>query len=123
MTFTGSLPQRNITGRIEFEGIPIEAAPPPNWSRGLTTYGIDTDYPDVYDLRVIAGRPFNALDASASDPSAMLGAGGRVIVDRAFVQRFLNGASAVGRRMRYGATPSRPPSPRPGTSSRTPSPW
>ncbi|HEX7779405.1 MAG TPA: FtsX-like permease family protein, partial [Vicinamibacterales bacterium] len=127
VTFTGSLPQRNITGRIEFEGIPMEAPPPSNWSRGLTTYGIDTYYPDVYDLRLIAGRPFNALDAGVSAPSAMLGAGpstalgagpstmlgagGRVIVDRAFVQRFLNGASAVGRRMRYAATPNRPPSP------------
>jgi len=40
----------------------------------------------------------------------MLGAG-PVIVDRSFVQRFLNGTSAVGRRMRYAATPNRPPSP------------
>ena len=104
VTFTGSLPQRNITGRIEFENIPMEAAPPSNWSRGLTTYGIDTDYPDVYGLHVVAGRPFNALDASATD--------GRVIVDRSFAQRFLNGTSAVGRRMRYAANgPTRPPSP------------
>ena len=104
VTFTGSLPQRNITGRIEFEGIPLEGAPPPNWSRGLTTFGIDTDYLAVYGLRVVAGRPFNALDASASD--------GRVIVDRSFVQRYLNGTSAVGRRMRYAANgPTRPPSP------------
>ena len=104
VTFTGSLPQRNITGRIEFEGIPMEAAPLSNWSRGLTTYGIDTDYPDVYGLHVVAGRPFNALDASATD--------GRVIVDRSFAQRFLNGTSAVGRRMRYAANaPTRPPSP------------
>jgi putative ABC transport system permease protein len=103
VTFTGSLPQRNITGRIEFDGIPMEGAGAPNWSRGLTTFGIDTDYPDVYSLRIVAGRPFDALDASASD--------GRVIVDRSFVQRFLNGTSAVGRRMRYAATPNRPPSP------------
>ena len=81
----------------------MEGAAAPNWSRGLTTFGIDTDYLDVYGLRVVAGRPFNALDASASD--------GRVIVDRSFEQRFLNGTSAVGRRMRYAATPNRPPSP------------
>jgi hypothetical protein len=41
----------------------------------------------------------------------MLGAG-TVIVDRAFAQRFLNGASAVGRRMRYAARgPNGQPSP------------
>jgi hypothetical protein len=78
------------------------------WER-VTTFGIETDYLDVYGLRVVAGRPFNALD-----PSATLGTGasaGPVIVDRSFVQRFLNGSSAVGRRMRYAATPNRPPSP------------
>ena len=103
VTFAGSLPQRNITGWIEFEGIPMESAAAPNWSRGLTTFGVDTDYLDVHGLRVVAGRPFNVLDAGAS--------GGPVIVDRAFAQRFLNGTSAVGRRMRYAATPNRPPSP------------
>ena len=101
VTFTGSLPQRAITGRIEVEAIAVESAA--ETRRGPTTFGIDTDYLDVYGLRVIAGRSFNALDASASD--------GRVIVDRSFVQRFLNGTPAVGRRMRYAANPNRPPSP------------
>ena len=111
LTFTGFLPQRNITGRIEVEGVPVDGDAAANWSRGLTTFGIDTDYLDVYGLRVVAGRPFTALDAGASSgPSTMPGAG-PVIVDRAFAQRFLNGASAVGRRMRYAATPNRPPSP------------
>ena len=65
VTFTGSLPQRNITGRIEVEDT-LEAAAATNGSRGLTTFGIDTEYLDVYGLRVVAGRPFNALDASAT---------------------------------------------------------
>jgi hypothetical protein len=106
VTFTGSLPQRNITGRIEVEGIPadkVEGAAATNGMRGVTTFGIDTDYLDVYGLRVIAGRPFNALDATASD--------GTVIVDRSFAQRFLKGTSAVGRRMRYAGAPNREPSP------------
>jgi putative ABC transport system permease protein len=103
VTFTGSLPQRAITGRIEVEDIPVEGAAAANGSRGLTTFGIDTDYLDVYGLRVVAGRPFNALDASASD--------GTVIVDRSFAQRFLNGMSAVGRRIRYAARPNGQPSP------------
>jgi predicted permease len=111
VTFTGSLPQRAVTGRIEVEGIPIERTAPTNGSRGLTTFGIDTDYFDVYGLRVVAGRPFDARDASASDgPSTVLGAG-TVIVDSSFAQRFLNGTSAVGRRMRYAARPNGQPSP------------
>ena len=102
VTFTGTLPQRAVTGRIEVEGIPAERTAPANWSRGLTTFGIDTDYFDVYGLRVVAGRPFHALEAGASD--------GTVIVDRSFAQRFLNGTSAVGRRLRY-ARPSGQSSP------------
>ena len=115
VTFTGSLPERSITGRIEVEGIPlenVEGAAASNRMRGVTTFGIDTDYLDVYGLRVVAGRPFDALDANAGDgPSTMLGAG-PVIVDRSFVQRFLNGTSAVGRRIRYATSrPNGQPSP------------
>jgi predicted permease len=100
VTFTGSVPQRNITGPIEVEGLP-DAAAANNGSRGLTTLGIDTEYLDVYGLRIEAGRAFDALDASAS----------HVIVDRTFAQRFLGGTSAVGRRIRYGARPNGQPSP------------
>ncbi|HYN09597.1 MAG TPA: ABC transporter permease [Vicinamibacterales bacterium] len=103
VTFTGSLPQRNITGRIEVEGTSAEGAAATNGMRGVTTFGIDTEYLDVYGLRVVAGRPFNALDASATD--------GPVIVDISFAQRFLNGTSPVGRRMRYAARPNGQPSP------------
>jgi putative ABC transport system permease protein len=102
VTFTGTLPQRNITGRIEVEGHP-EAATAPDGARGLTTLGIDTDYLDVYGLRVVAGRPFNAADSSASN--------GTVIVDGTFARRFLNGTSPVGRRIRYGARRNGQPSP------------
>jgi predicted permease len=104
VTVTGFLPQRNITGLIEFEGITMEGAPAPGWSKGLRTFGVDTEYFDVYGLRVLAGRPFNALD-----PSTALGANA-VIVDQAFVQRFLPSTTAVGRRMRY-ASPKGPPAP------------
>jgi len=101
VTFTGSLPQRARTGRIEVEGATVSAVHAPR-SNDVTTFGIDTDYLDVYGARVLAGRPFNALDASARP----------VIVDRAFVQRFLNGESAVGRGIRYGANaPNAQPSP------------
>jgi predicted permease len=106
VTFSGSLPQRNITGPIEVEGSSpgdVEAAAATNGMRGVTTFGIDTEYLDVYGLRVVAGRPFNALDASASN--------GPVIVDLSFAQRFLNNTSPVGRRMRYAGSSNRPPSP------------
>ncbi len=103
VTFTGSLSQRNITGRIEVEGIPVDGVSATNGSRGLTTFGIDTEYLDVYGLRVVAGRPFNALDASATN--------GPVIVDLSFAQRFMNGTSPVGLRIRYAARPNGEPSP------------
>jgi predicted permease len=105
VTMTASVPQRAFTGRLEVDGMPVDGATATSGSRGLTTFGIDTDYLDVHGLRIVAGRPFNALDASVSD--------GAVIVDRSFVQRFLHGASAVGRRMRFAAPgPTGQPTPR-----------
>ena len=108
VTFAASLPQRNSTGRIEVEGFPVAGVPATTAFNSVTTFGIDTDYLDVYGLRVISGRPFNALDASASNSP--------VIVDRSFTQRFLNGESAVGRRIRYAASAPNG-QPRPGTRS------
>jgi putative ABC transport system permease protein len=105
VTFTASLPQRDSTGRIEVEGIQVQGVPAPTGSNRVTTFGIDSDYLDVYGLRVVAGRSFNALDASASN--------GPVIVDRSFVQQLLRGESAVGRRIRYVAS----------SSNELPSPW
>ncbi|HEX7020997.1 MAG TPA: ABC transporter permease [Gemmatimonadaceae bacterium] len=102
VAFSGFLPERNITGRIEVEGIsPADGGSANSGMRGVTTFGIDTEYLDVHGLRIVAGRPFNALDASA----------GPVIVDLSFARRFLNGASPVGLRMRYAGTSNRPPSP------------
>ena len=96
VTFTASLPQRGRTVRVEVEGIPL-AAVTATESGIATTLGIDTDYLDVHGLRLVAGRPFNALDATSSDAP--------VIVDHTFAQRFLNGKSVVGRRMRYASSP------------------
>jgi hypothetical protein len=106
VTFSGALPRREITGRIEVEDSspgPVEGAAAANPMRGVTTFGIDTEYLDVYGLRVVEGRPFDALDASAGN--------GPVIVDRSFARRFLSGTSPVGRRMRYAGTSNTPPSP------------
>jgi predicted permease len=104
VTFTGSLPQRASTGRIEVEGLSAEAARAADAVNRVTTFGIDTDYLDVHGLHVVAGRPFDAPDPTASNAP--------VIVDHSFERRFLDGRSAVGRRMRYAASaPNGPPSP------------
>ena len=113
VTFTASLAQRARTGRVEVEGAAVDAVRAPR-SDDVITFGVDTDYLDVYGTRMLAGRPFNALDATATNAP--------VIVDRAFARRFLieqrttsagsedpaydSGAAAVGRRIRYG--PSSP---------------
>ena len=103
VTFTASLPSRD-RGRIEVEGVPVAGAAAPTGFSRVTAFGIDTDYLDVYGLRVVAGRPFDALDATASNKP--------VVVDRSFARRFLNGQSAVGRRVRYaGSAPNGQPSP------------
>lgn len=104
VTLTASLPQRAITGRIEVEGLAVESVPATTGSSRLTTFGVDIDYLDVYGLRVVAGRPLHALDAAASNWP--------VLVDRSFERRFLNGTSAVGRRVRFAASaPNGQPSP------------
>ena len=51
------------------EGIPVDRRRSDQRISGVTTFGIDTDYLDVYGLRVVAGRPFNALDASCEQCS------------------------------------------------------
>jgi putative ABC transport system permease protein len=105
VTFTASLAQRASTGRIEVEGLSAEEVRAASGVSRVTTFGIDTDYLDVHGLHVLAGRPFDALDPSASNAP--------VIVDRSFERRFLNGRSAVGRRIRYAAS----------AANRQPSPW
>jgi putative ABC transport system permease protein len=103
VTFTASLPPRE-RGRIEVEGVPSAGVPSTAGFNRVTTFGIDNDYLDVHGLPLVAGRPFDALDATASNKP--------VVVDRAFARRFLQGQSAVGRRIRYAAsTPDGQPSP------------
>jgi predicted permease len=103
VTFTASLPPRDRF-RIDVEGVPVAGVPATTGFNRVTTFGIDTDYLEVHGLRVVAGRPFDALDATASNRP--------VIVDRSFAHRFLNDQSAVGRRIRYAAsTPNGQPTP------------
>ena len=96
VTLTASLPQRANTGGMEVEGFPVERVRATSGFDRVTTFGIDTDYLDVHGLQVVAGRPFDPLDSTASNAP--------VIVDRSFERRFLNGRSAVGQRIRYAAS-------------------
>src|SRR6185295_2060516 len=59
VTFTASLPQRASTGRIEVEGLAVEGVRATTGFNRVTTFGIDTDYLDVYGLHVVAGRSFD----------------------------------------------------------------
>ena len=101
VTFTASLPQRNITGRIEVEGIPVEALRATN---GVTSRH-DVRHRHRLSRRL---RPACRRGPSVQRTRRQLRANGPVIVDRSFEQRFLNGTSAVGRRMRYAGQRGEP---------------
>jgi hypothetical protein len=64
---------------------------------------VDTDFLDVIGSTVRAGRGFQVGDA--------VSAAGPVLVNDGFVERVLNGRSAVGRRIRYAATDDGQPGP------------
>jgi predicted permease len=108
VTFASSLPGRG-GGRVELmDGtgavVPGETRPA-GGSEAVRTFGVDADYFGVYGLRILAGRSFDARDASdLTNP---------VIVDRSFVRVFLNGEDPLGRRFRYAA----------GSGRREPSSW
>jgi predicted permease len=83
---------------VEVEGLPAPARASDAVQEGTAGHALGTsrialDFFDAFDIPVIAGRLFNAGD---------LGAGANaVIANRSFVQDILNGANALGRRVRY----------------------
>jgi putative ABC transport system permease protein len=88
MTIEADLPGR--THVVEVLG---STGPQPNGGHGIAAAGIGVDYFPLLDVRVLAGRGFRSSDAGDE-------AGG-VIVSRAFVQRALGGAPALGKRVRF----------------------
>jgi putative ABC transport system permease protein len=106
VTFAASLPGRSIA-RVELMGpagnaVPTDSKPT---AAGIRTFGIDSDYFNVYGVRLLAGRSFDARDSGdLTNP---------VIVDRSFVRAFLNDGHPLGRRFRDGAR----------AGSGQPSPW
>jgi hypothetical protein len=97
VTYESALPGR--FGRIEVDGVDPSAAMIPQ----IFSNGIAPNYFDVHGVRILAGR---GLDAGDLDTAA---AG--VVVNRAFVDRVLAGAPALGRRVRYAARPATSESP------------
>ena len=89
VTLRASLPGRGALVQVE------DVAAPPETPSGhmVASQGIDPGFFDLFGVRVLAGRKFEPAD---------LGEGARaVVVDRAFVQQVLGGASALGRRIRH----------------------
>lgn len=83
-----------LTRRIELEG--GGASPAAEAEAGALWAGWVQAGPglfEAYDARILAGRPFGSRDLG--------GGAATVIVNRAFVRRFLGGRPAVGRRFRY----------------------
>jgi putative ABC transport system permease protein len=105
VTFGMGLPGEEATVWIEVEGVRTPGEAESAYASGYAVregtgaghearFGrIDPGYFETYGVPVLAGRGFDARDAG---PDAT-----GVIVNRAFAERILGGANAVGRRLRY----------------------
>ena len=73
----------------------VEVSPgaPPVFVANLWTASIGPRFFEAFDVQLLAGRDFRETDRSAGART--------VLVNEAFARRFTNGASPVGRRVRY----------------------
>jgi len=102
-TFSAHVPGQEPTVWIEAEGVPMpseseaEASGFAVWAGKFgheTRFNrVDVEFFRVFGVPTLAGRPFNAADAT---PAASA-----VIVNRSFAQRVFAGGDALGRRVRY----------------------
>ena len=108
VTFTDRLPGAyHPRNRVEVEGMPIPEGS--RTERQVQAASVDVGFFDVFGARTVSGRGFDAGD--------LAGSGRRVVVvNRSFVERFVGGRNAVGRRVRYLCTGENcdTPSPEPG---------
>ena len=107
ITFADRFPGEESYARFEIEGAGGAAAAPTASQDALVSARpnvVATNFFDVFEVRVVAGRGFTAADVGP-DSSA-------VVVDDTFVQRV--GGNVVGRRVRYA---------RSGDDDTTTSPW
>jgi predicted permease len=108
VTVASRPPGEEGSSRVEVEG-PAAAA---QATREVRVNAVGLDFFEAFDARLLTGRPFSSADLATSSAASAVRA---VIVNRAFADRILGGASAVGRRVRVA--------PAPGTSSPDGSPW
>lgn len=104
VTFTQNIPGQEPGARIEVDGMRSSAAtaydstarPAVVTSHEVGFARVDIRFFDAFGVPILTGRRFTPGDLGA--------AAATVIVNRAFVQQFLGGGSALGRRIRYDST-------------------
>jgi predicted permease len=92
VTYARTIPGSFEWGMLAFEVEGVSSRP---GSRGvrLRHNQVDVDFFELFEVQLLAGRQFVPDDRESGS--------GTVIVDRAFVEQVLGGASAVGRRARH----------------------
>lgn len=98
ITFADRLP--GMGPAVQSAEVEVESGSPPVVISNLWSTSVGQGFFEAFDVPLVAGRQFHDGDRVA---------GGRnVLVNEAFVRRYLQGASPVGRRVRYAsADPSR----------------
>lgn len=101
VTFGDRLPGMDVAVRTA----EVETTPPaaPVLISDLWVASVGTRYFEAFDVPVLAGRDFDAGDRA---PDART-----VLVNEAFVRRYMDGASPVGTRVRYAAADAAHPEP------------
>jgi predicted permease len=107
VTFGSSLPGV-FHPRLDVEVEGGAALAPSGSPHRVQTAAVDPGFFDAFGVPVLAGRPLIPTDAVVE--------GGPVVVNEAFVQEVLGGASAIGRRVRY-------PDPDRDSDEDVPGPW
>jgi putative ABC transport system permease protein len=92
VTYASSIPGSFEWRTVAFEVEGVSSRP---GSRGvrLRYNQVDVDFFELFEVQLLAGRQFAPDDRQSGS--------GSVIVDRVFVEQVLDGASAVGRRVRH----------------------
>jgi putative ABC transport system permease protein len=97
VTYASAIPGDEPENRVEIEGVPR----PAQFAAGLRVkvLEIGADFFGVFDVAIVAGRPFHTTDRPGASPERASASRG-VIVNRTFVRAYLGDGNAVGRRVR-----------------------
>jgi predicted permease len=96
VTVAAAIPGAEPRARVAIEG----AVNVPSGAIDVAFNRVATDFFDAFGAQVIAGRPLRDSDGESA------GSAQAIVVNRAFVNRLLGGANAVGRRV-HGVAPGR----------------